>query len=126
MGAALTVVDATPTGQRLSSFRLELASERITVRELIRRKVLHELDERARGARERRVAPSPVESRLNAPRPPRPVDAEAACREAIDAFARNGFFLFVGDRQVEDLEEEVVVVGDTEVRFVKLVPLVGG
>lgn len=124
MGAVLTVVDATPTGQRRSSFRLELASERVTVRELIRRKVLHEVAARSRGARERRVAPA--EARLNPPRPPKPIDAEAACREALEAFGRNGFFLFVGDRQVEDLDEEVVFVGDTEVRFVKLVPLVGG
>ncbi|HET8539696.1 MAG TPA: hypothetical protein VFL83_07475 [Anaeromyxobacter sp.] len=126
MGAALTVVDATPTGRKLSSFRLELASERITVRELIRRRVLHEVAERAQAGRQPRIAPAPVEARLNPPPRPKPLDPEAECAAALDAFGRNGFFVLVGDRQVEDLDEEIVVVGDTEVRFVKLVPLVGG
>jgi hypothetical protein len=128
MGAALTVVDATPSGKALSSFRLELASERITVRELIRRRVLHEVTERNAAARAPRARVSaPVEARLNASvRAPRPLDAEAECAAALDAFGRNGFFLLVGDRQVQELDEELVFTGDTEVRFVKLVPLVGG
>ncbi len=126
MGAALTIVDATPTGQTLSSFRLELASDRISVRELVRRWVLHEVAERAEAGRSRRVEPAPAEARLNPPPRPRPIDPEAACAAALEAFGRNGFFVLVGRRQVESLDEEVVVTGDTEVRFVKLVPLVGG
>ncbi|NHO85139.1 hypothetical protein HA073_29415 [Micromonospora sp. CMU55-4] len=48
--------------------------------------------------------------------------ADAACA----AFARNGFVLLVGDRQVEDLDEEIDLLADPEVAFVRLVPLVGG
>ena len=42
------------------------------------------------------------------------------------AFTRNGFFVLVGDRQVESLDEELELKVDTDVSFVKLVPLVGG
>ena len=38
----------------------------------------------------------------------------------------NGFFLLVDDRQIEDLDEEVVVTVESTISFVKLVPLVGG
>ncbi|MCW5552407.1 MAG: hypothetical protein KIS67_09580 [Verrucomicrobiae bacterium] len=50
---------------------------------------------------------------------------ERYCR-ALDAFARNGFFVLVGDRQAESLDEAFTVTPETEVSFVKLVPLVGG
>jgi hypothetical protein len=42
------------------------------------------------------------------------------------AFQRNGFFLLAGDRQVDDLDQVVDLTTDTEVVFIKLVPLVGG
>ena len=43
------------------------------------------------------------------------------------AFARNGYFILVGDHQVEDLDEVVDLTGaDQHVTFVKLTPLVGG
>ena len=32
----------------------------------------------------------------------------------------------VDDRQVDDLDQEIVLTPDTDVRFLKLVPLVGG
>lgn len=47
-------------------------------------------------------------------------------RAALEAFERNGFILLVEDRQVETLEEEIRVRPDTQVTFLKLVPLVGG
>ena len=34
--------------------------------------------------------------------------------------------MLVDDRQVDELDEEITVSGDTSVAFVKLVPLVGG
>ena len=45
---------------------------------------------------------------------------------ALEAFERNGFFVIVGGRQVESLDEELALGADTDVRFVKLTPLVGG
>ena len=56
----------------------------------------------------------------------RRVDWEAQYERALSAFARNGFFVLVGDRQVEDLDEPLELKVDTEVSFIKLVALVGG
>ena len=36
------------------------------------------------------------------------------------------FFVLVDDRQLDGLDDEIAVRPETEVRFVKLVPLVGG
>ena len=74
------------------------------------------------------VEPSDAEKTLNGfkLRKRRKIDWEEQFARALDAFGRNGFFILVGDRQAERLDEELVVSGDTEVSFVKLVPLVGG
>ena len=45
MATAVTVCDATSSGERVRTFELELASERISARELIRRRVEHEVTE---------------------------------------------------------------------------------
>jgi hypothetical protein len=42
------------------------------------------------------------------------------------AFYTNGFILLVDDRQVDELDDEIVIRPDTTVTFLKLVPLVGG
>ena len=47
-------------------------------------------------------------------------------RTAVDAFGRNGFFVLVGDRQVEDLDEELTLDEAAHVAFIRLVQLVGG
>jgi hypothetical protein len=57
---------------------------------------------------------------------PGEIDWEAQRDVALDAFAANGFFVLVGDRQVESLDERIRIGLGTEVSFVKLVPLVGG
>ena len=54
------------------------------------------------------------------------VDAERQVQQALAAFESNGFFVLVGDRQLESLDERIAVTDDTEVKFMKLVPLVGG
>lgn len=127
----ITVWDQSPSGQRSNPVKLVLASERITVRELIERRVRAEVDahnaslgDYFRGL----VAPAEAEVALNGYRLKRraPVDADDQCARALAAFARNGFFLLVGDRQAEELDEVLVVTPGLEVHFVKLVPLVGG
>lgn len=57
---------------------------------------------------------------------PRRLDWQEQARVAEESFLRNGFFVIVGDRQVDDLDEELELTADTEVRFVRLTPLVGG
>jgi hypothetical protein len=57
---------------------------------------------------------------------PRPVDWERQADQAVEAFGRNGFFVLVGDRQVTNLDEVLDLSPGTDIRFIRLVQLVGG
>jgi hypothetical protein len=74
------------------------------------------------------VRPEDAEAELNGYRlrEPRPIYWERQADLAEWAFQRNGFFLLVGDRQADDLDQVVDLATDTEIVFIKLVPLVGG
>jgi hypothetical protein len=128
---AVRIVDETGARKRLREFRLELASERVTAAELIRRRVRAEV-ERWSASRsdlyQGLVEPTGAERALNGVRVPRErkLDVDALERTALEAFAKRGFLLFVNDRQVVGLDDEIVVTPDLPVRFVRLVPLVGG
>ena len=124
MPAILTIYDETPSGERTGAVSLEFFTERVTVRELIRRRVYEEVQaynlkepEYFRGL----VQPTDAERVLR-----RKIDWEKQYEKAIEAFERNGFFILVDDRQVESLDEEIEIRLNTEVSFVRLVPLVGG
>jgi hypothetical protein len=56
----------------------------------------------------------------------RAIDWEKQAKAAEQGFLANRFFLLVGDRQVTELDQVLKIEADTDVRFVKLVPLVGG
>jgi hypothetical protein len=56
----------------------------------------------------------------------RKVDWEAQYQLALEAFARNGFFILVNDHQVESLDETILLTPATQVSFIRLIPLVGG
>jgi hypothetical protein len=127
----VTFVDETTSGGRSEGWGLEIAEERLTVRELIRRRVFQEVAEynaRTPGVFQGLVRPEDAERVLNgyALRTPRRMDPEAQTRLALQAFAGNGFLVLVGDRQVTDPDEEIELLLGTEVTFLKLVPLVGG
>ena len=47
----------------------------------------------------------------------RPIDWEQQFARACEAFERNGFFLLVGDRQAESLDEAFEVRVDTEMEL---------
>jgi hypothetical protein len=75
------------------------------------------------------VQPTETERTLNGFRlraPGQAIDPERQFLSAVEAFGRNGFLVLVGDRQVEELDAELDLRTDTEVCFLKLVPLVGG
>ncbi|MFI9153957.1 hypothetical protein [Streptomyces sp. NPDC053367] len=103
----VTFVDETTAGSRSDGRPLEIAEEKLTVRELIRRRVAQEDAEH--GART-----------------PRGTDPDRRTALAWESFGRNGFLILVGDRQVTGLDEEIELAHDTEVTFLRLVPLVGG
>lgn len=132
MQAALRIVDETPRGEVLHEVRLTLVRERVTAREIITQRVRQEVEAfNAQSAAQifrGLVQPTDTEAELNGYRlrTRRPLDAEAQCTEALRAFGANGFFMLANGRQIEALDEEIVVTPETKVAFVKLVPLVGG
>jgi hypothetical protein len=56
----------------------------------------------------------------------RPLDWKVQFERACSSFDRNGFLVLVDGRQVSELDESITLRADSEVQFVKLVPLVGG
>jgi hypothetical protein len=54
------------------------------------------------------------------------VDLEQAVRTALQAFEDGLYYVFVDDRQVEDLDAAVAVRSETRIRFLRLVALAGG
>ncbi|WP_181445347.1 hypothetical protein [Micromonospora endophytica] len=131
--ATVTFVDESTAGARTPAWVLRIFEERLTLRELIRRRIHQEVAEYNAAApvpRRLLVQPTPTERALNgdpgAERPHRRIDPQRQVALAEEAFRRNGFVVLVGDRQVEELDDEVDLRRDTEVTFLKLVPLVGG
>jgi len=124
------VRDESPTGAEVASIELEVDAD-ISLRELIRTRVRDEVARyNANPTRVFRglVEPIDAETTLNGYRLKRPrrIDWEKQADAAIKAFAKNGFFVLVGGRQIEDLDT-VLTLGDLgEVAFVRIVPLVGG
>ena len=112
-------------------FKLWLKSNRLTVRELIRTRVEREVTEhntqqsdKIRGL----LQPQTMEQTLNLARPRKfqPLDWQEQYDKAVEAFQRNGFVILVNERQVENLDDWIEVQPETEVTFLRLVPLVGG
>jgi hypothetical protein len=112
-------------------FLLGLPANQLSVRELIRARIEQEVaayNERQGEYFQGLVQPSAAEQTLNGYRLPRPrrIDPAEQVQRAFDAFGRNGFLLLIDDRQVEQLDDVVILGGQTVVTFLKLVPLVGG
>lgn len=127
----LVVTDATATGKQTARLLLEGLPSSLTLRDLIRFRVREEVARHNANPVPRfngLVQPSDAEAQLNGYALPRArrLDWEAQADTALRAFARNGFFVFVGGRQVDDLDEELTLVDADVVSFVRLVPLVGG
>ncbi len=139
----VTFVDETTSGDRAEGWGLEIAEERLTLRELIRRRVFQEVAEfNARTSTRTSthvtahtpdvfhglVQPADTDRVPNgyALRRRRRIDPEAQTDLALRAFAGNGFLVLVGDRQVTELDEQIDLMLGAEVTFLKLVALVGG
>ena len=118
-------LDETAAGARSGETRVAV-EETCTARDLIRARVEAEVARyEADGALPRFVEPESPEALLQPARRRAPIDVERQVASALRAFEGNGFFLLVGDRQVESLDEPLDLTSG-EVSFLKLVPLVGG
>jgi hypothetical protein len=129
--AQVTFRDETAAGRAIEEFTLPDLPERITARELVRLRVREEVA-RHNAAPSTRfnglVRPDDAEVELNGYRllAPRRIDWERQADIAESAFLRNGFILLAGDRQIDDLDEQIDLTADPVISFVRLVPLVGG
>lgn len=105
----------------------------VTLRDLIRTRVREEVAKAnaaiGKGEAFRTlVQPTEAEATLNGyrMRQGKTIDWQRQAEKAEQAFGRNGFFVVVDGRQVEDLDEELALSADSDIRFVRLTPLVGG
>lgn len=122
---------------------LQLASERTSAREIIRQRVLVEVErlnarflDQGKGPRLTRsfildIQPVSPEARLN--RQLRPLSNQLQLLEvgveierALAAFAQQRFVMLFDGGQVEELDQELVVTPESEMVFLHLTPLRGG
>lgn len=131
MPTQLKIKDKSTSGESLHEFMLELLTEEVTVREVIRSRVYQEVKDynaklgtTFRGlVRPKDAVHEGFDFKFSAPRR---VDWEKQFDAAIKAFKENRVLVLVDDQQVTSLDEELVLQPSTEVTFLKLLPLVGG
>jgi len=145
MQSVLKIVDecfGTGAGERRPALELRLVSERITARDLIRRRIGDEVEtanrqraEYAAGHIRSRSFLIPLgkdapEVKLNAPRArparPRLFDENVEYDRAVKAFESHQFILLFDERQVDHLDDAIVVRPESEAVFLYLTPLIGG
>ncbi len=131
MQTSIAIYDQNPGGGKQPAVTLQLVSSTITVRELIRERVFAEVkayNEKSPEYFRGLVQPTDAEAVLNGYKlkKRRQLSWENQYKCAVSAFKNNGFLILVDDRQVDDLEDKIVITNQTRVGFIKLTPLVGG
>ena len=131
MPATVTIKDETLGGDSFRAWALEVTTERITVRELIRSRVYQEEQDHNRKQGQvfqGLIQPEEAEKALNGwkLKKPRQLDWKKQFDRAVDAFEGNQILILVNDKQAEALDEEVVIARETTVTFLRLTQLVGG
>lgn len=131
----LTIKDETLGGESFEALKLEILTERVTVREMIRARIYQEVQDynvRQPEVFFGLVQPTDFEQALNGFRPGGDVSTRRMIRwerqfeKALEAFRRHQILVLIDDEQVESLDQEFVVSPRTQVTFLRLVPLVGG
>jgi hypothetical protein len=131
MPTTLVVRDETTSGKTTNELSLEFLAERIDIRELIRSRVYQEVqDYNLKGHQEYRglVQPTGAEQLLNGFRltKGRQIDWKKQYEAAVEAFEAGRILILIDERQASSLDEEIVLRPDTDVAFLRLMPLVGG
>lgn len=138
MSFALKIYDKTLGGNQRFVRELTLVSERMTVRQVIEARLDAEIAtmkaqaaDVARAGESTLVMPAFVETTLNGPRSYGParrhdIDRAAQVEVVVKAFRENKLLMFVDNRQVTELDQEIGFGANSTVTFIRLVPLVGG
>jgi hypothetical protein len=125
------LVDESPGNAEQLWMSIEAPGERLTLQELIRLRVESEVERYNAGVPHRYhglVQPGEVERILQGDRPGarKPLDAKRQFELACKSFEKNGFFVSVDGRAVDSLDAVIEIKAGTDIRFLKLVPLMGG
>jgi hypothetical protein len=129
MPLILSILDETTAGARQNAGSFRFDTETSSLREIIRLRVQQEVErfnqsdyEVFRGL----VQPEEQERILNGIRERPVLDWQKQYAKAVASFNGNGFLVFLDDRQITDLDETVHLTPQTQVTFLKLIPLIGG
>jgi hypothetical protein len=130
---SVTIMDQPGAGRVTATITLDGVDSRITLRDLIRTRVREEVARYNAASASTDVfrglvmpdGAEPVPGGFRMPKPRR-VDWEQQADQALESFRRNGFFVLVADQQVIELDEALELTADTDIRFIRLVQLVGG
>jgi hypothetical protein len=129
MSVTLDVFDETTSGQRHSAGAFQFDAATLTLRELIRLRVQQEVARFSAMDRDEflgLIQPEESERILNGVRERPLPDWEKQFAKAITAFRGNGFLVLIDGRQITDLDETIRLTAQSQITFLKLVPLVGG
>jgi hypothetical protein len=131
MPVTVQIRDEKVGGGTTREWALEVLSERMTVRELIRSRVYQEVQDynvEQGQVFTGLVEPADAEKTLNGwkLKKPRQIDWKRQFELVCEAFERNQIVVLLNDRQADSLDEEVTVAPSSEVTFLRLTPLVGG
>ena len=131
MPLTLRIRDEVIPGQTSPTESVVVPHATTTARELIRSRVQQEVERHNQSLPEvfcGLVQPEESERILNGFRMKvrRPLHWNRQFEKACAGFQRNGFLLIVDGSQIAELDEPILLRSDSEVQFVKLVPLIGG
>lgn len=123
--------DAPLHGARTAAGGILLDAGPATLRDLIRGRLQQEVERYNSALPEAfqgLVQPEESEQILNGFRmkTKRPLDCDVQCRRAFTSFEKNGFLVLVDGKQVTELDSQFDLHENSEIDFIKLVPLVGG
>jgi len=127
----LIITDETVMGEVVHELSLSFLMGKISVKDIIIERVSHEVDSYNKKVNEHHyglVQPSNTEIVLNRFKFKKKsnVDVQKQINIALKAFESNGFFILVGENQVENLSQSIDLEENPSVSFIKLIPLVGG
>ena len=132
MSVVLNTVDQVLGAAKSAGPQLSFAVDRITAREIVRSRVLMEVDRYNSNACTDHalslIFPPKEEHALNGPRrlQPRPLNAERQIEVALEAIRKGRIVIMFNGVQVSDLDAPLLVTPVSEARFLQLIPLVGG
>jgi len=131
MSVVLNTIDQVLGAARSAGPQLSFPVERITARQIVRTRVLMEVERYNSSAPDDAfslIAPAREEHVLNGPRrlERRKLNAERQVEAAIDAVRKGRIIIMFNGEQVRDIDAPLLVTPVSEARFLRLVPLVGG